>query len=147
VAAVVWGVFGIAGFGLQSWFHSNAHFVSAGAFFILVSLVAWIEAIRQVRRSPDSEGDNRRRRAYIVAYGAIGIVLFVNIVAAAVIILVQRGSNPGFAPIGVFVVEVIGLTLFAAFFALQTFDHRHDGDGWGALPPSRKERRRFQPAI
>jgi hypothetical protein len=140
-ALAIWLAFAVTGIWVQTWFNASAHFTAAGAFFIIVSLVAWIEAVRQLRTEPETRVAKRDRTLFTVAYGAIGLLLLIDIATAAVVIVVQREFAPAFWPVGVFVVEVVGLSLFALFFAVQTIDHRGDGDGWGMLPPSRKQRR------
>lgn len=147
VASAIWVFFFWTGNWQQAWFHSNAHFTAAGTFFVIVSLVAWIEAVRQRRRRAGSQDDDTNRRkmtGYLWTYAFIGIVLFLNTIAATVIILVQSKVNTDFAPSGVFIVEGIGLIFFAAFFAVQTFDHRKDGDGWGPLPLTQDQQERRQ---
>lgn len=141
VAASVWAVLLVTGFLAQPWFHASAHFLIAGAFFVLVATVVWIEAVRQWRpRSTilgDAEDKDHGSQALAIAYAIIAVALALDIAAAVVVIVRQKWFDPAFAPTGVFLVEAIGLACFAVFFALQAWEHRHDVDGWRPLPPNR----------
>ena len=142
VASVIWVILWATGNWAQTWFHSKAHFYIAGAFFLLVSIVAWIEARIQWRLPPRVKGEpvdtKHGSKGFAAVYLIIAILLGIVIVGAAIVIIIQNCVDPNFWPIGVFVVEAAGLILFAVFFALQTWHHRRDGDGWGPLPPSTK---------
>lgn len=148
VALAIWAALVVTGYLVQPWFHATAHFLIAGTFFVLVSLVAWIEAIRQWRPRSTLMGDPEDRahgsRGYAIAYAVVAVVLLADIVAAAVVIGIQKWGDAAFAPTGVFLVEAVGLGLFAVFFALQAWEHRRDGNGLEPLPPSRARLRELE---
>lgn len=130
ISAGIWFFYLINGQWSQSWFHSKAHFLTAGAFFVIVASVIAIEAIRHWRQTP-------RRPGYTIFYSVLALLLIVDLVMAWVIISAQSEDESAW-PGGVFAVEAIGLGFFAIFFLLQTWQHRDDGEGWGKLPSGTK---------
>ena len=75
---------------------------------------------------------------YAVIYSAFTLVMVVDLVVAIWVINAQASDGTTW-PSGVFTVEMVGLVIFALFFLVQTLQHRHDGDGWGKLPPPPKK--------
>lgn len=141
VSMAVWFFYLANGQWSQSWFHSKAHFLSAGAFFVIVAVVIVIEAIRSwLPRSTlfgAPENSDHGSIAYAAIYSLIAVGLVTDLIFAGVIIAAQSKDETVW-PGGVFAVEAIGLGLFAIFFGLQTWQHRKDSEGWGKLPPSKR---------
>jgi hypothetical protein len=142
IAVGVWVFYFLNGQYRQSWFHSKAHFLSAGAFFVIVAIVIAIEAYRHWLPRSTLFGARLDKEhgsiGYAWTYTVLALLLFADLVMAAAIISAQSEDESAW-PSGVFAVEAFGLFFFAVFFGLQTWQHRADGEGWGKLPPRKKE--------
>jgi len=141
---VLWNVPG------QDLFRQYGHVAAAGTFFILIATVAVIEAWRQWA-DPDDQTEPSppaffRRRLYSGIYCALGVIMFLDIVAATVIL--TKFIRPQDWGIGnsVFIVEVVGLAAFALFWLVQTAEHFKDSDGWESLTDARRRGRALRQA-
>ena len=106
------------------------HIVAAGFFFVIIMIVAVIEARRQLKGPhPKKDPPLFTRKTYARIYLGTAVVLFVDIVVAIAAVGCKWG---GF---WVFGVEAVGLLTFAAFWITQTVEHVHDADGWNSPPP------------
>lgn len=112
--------------GLQLW----AHVLAASVFFGIIAAVAVIEAVKQLRGDYETQPFLLSRKAYGRIYLITGAVLSLDIVFAAVIVII--------APPGgwVFGVETVGLITFAIFWAVQTVEHWRDANSWESPEPS-----------
>lgn len=114
--------------GLQLW----GHITAAGTFFILIMLVAAIEAIRQAFSPNVRKPAYLPRRAYAAIYAILAITLVADVVTAIVVLASLSGAQQGDA---IFWIEVIGLLAFALFWSFQTLEHARDADGWVSPAP------------
>lgn len=115
------------------------HLFAAGAFFIIIMIVAVVEAWGQWRKPKPGEPIPQdppffKRRTYALWYAVAALILLVDILAAFAIVVI---APPGY---WVFLVEVVGLTAFAVFWAFQTAEHCRDADSWETPPPLKIER-------
>lgn len=110
--------------GLQMW----GHVLAASAFFLLITVVAVIEAFRQWTRQGQDPAF-LPRVVYAVVYAVLAVVM-VAAVGAAVVIVLRPTTVAGDA---VFWAEAVGLAAFAAFWIFQTVEHSRDAVGWQAV--------------
>lgn len=114
------------------------HIIAAGTFFVIIMVVAVLEAWRQWADEPRTEEAPPpffTRKTYARWYGFIALVLLLDILAAILILLLGPPGN------WVFLIEIIGLLAFAVFWAFQTAEHCRDADGWESPPPIPRRRR------
>jgi CDP-diglyceride synthetase len=111
------------------------HVAAASTFFVLIAVVALIEAWRQWADRNENEPPPPPpaflpRKAFAWIYLLLGIVMFADIACATFIL--ARWIRPEDAGINnsVFIVEVVGLIAFALFWLVQTAEHGQDPDGW-----------------
>ncbi|HEU5223517.1 MAG TPA: hypothetical protein VFU07_07530 [Candidatus Lumbricidophila sp.] len=105
------------------------HEIAAAVFFLVILIVAALEAIRQwfgdLTNQP--EPAYLPRKAYAAIYAAVALAFTIDI-GLAVWVLARRATIPdGNA---VLWIEVVGLTAFALFWITQTVEHSHDSRGW-----------------
>lgn len=94
------------------------HIIAAGAFFLLIALVAMTDSFESdVEKAPT----RRVQRSYRI----IGVIMGVDVVAT--IILVVAGLDSPAFPVG-FIGEMIALALFFAFWILQSRREWADDD-------------------
>lgn len=109
--------------GLQLW----GHVLAASGFFLLITVVAVIEAFRQATGQGGPPA-HMSRRFYAVAYAVSAVTMVVAVGVAVTAVLA-----PGEWGDAVFWAELVALVAFAVFWTLQTIEHSGDGAGWHAV--------------
>jgi hypothetical protein len=125
----------------QELFLKVGHVAAATTFSGLIITVAIIEAWRQWADqhdpTPPPPPAYWSRGVYALIYLVIAVILALDIVAAGLTLVPPAGWDIGNA---VFVVEMVGLSAFAAFWVVQTVEHAKDSDGWEPLSEARARR-------
>ena len=117
--------------GLQLW----GHVLAASAFFLLITVVALIEAFRQAT-GQGGQPARMSRRFYAAAYAASASVLVVAVGVAVAAVLAAGDWGDA-----VFWAELVALIAFAVFWTLQTVEHSGDGAGWHPVSFGRRRKR------
>ena len=122
------------------WFRSEnfaaAHVVSASTFFLIITAVVFVQARKPPYRTrkraaagkPASTGQKAIKRLMWIIASLMAVVLIPVVLLLLAAVLTSLGIDPdvlgidtdAFAPTLVFWVEAAGLTLFGAFWVIQT---------------------------
>ena len=115
----------------------HGHLFAAGTFFVIILVVAVLEALRQWfgdhTDKPKPAFWSRKIYAWIYAGIAVGFSIDIGV---AWWVLARDDTIPdGNA---VFWIEVFGLVFFALFWGAQTLEHCRDSEGWENPPKPRE---------
>lgn len=138
--AVILAVTAAAWFGARELFLAHAHFVAAALFFVLIALVALVNAVAprlgETRRERICDASLVPRAGWLApVYWVIAVALLVDIAVLTVAVLALPRET---APPPVLIGEVIALLLFLVFWALQSYQTWVDGDRRGSAVRTRR---------
>lgn len=108
IALVVMVLVGATGLAAPRFLLDWGHLIAAGAFFVVIAVVAF----RNVWPFP---GEAPRGRGVSIAFGLIGVAMLVDVIALMIIGVIGGQTGPL-----VFALELVALTLFVTFWSLQS---------------------------
>ncbi|MBN9606219.1 MAG: hypothetical protein J0G30_06380 [Actinomycetales bacterium] len=120
---VILGATTLGWFGARELFLAHAHFVAAALFFLLIALVALVNAIAprldEPRQARVCDATLTRRAPWLgPVYWVIAVALLLDV---AVITVAVIALPSGITPPPVLIGELIALALFLVFWALQSY--------------------------